>query len=174
MHPLVLGHVRLEAVLEAEHLPGPLPVPDQRVERREQRHPVPLAPSGRVLGQRRRISPGRRSGLAPARDLRSGDRDGGQARRQRGVGDQPGVLTRLAGEEVQPVVLDQVRVADHAKRPGADARQVGDALGVGRVRRQQLGGQHPLGHVVDPPPARPPGADHVTGVEQPFHCDLDV
>src|SRR5258708_14457771 len=47
----------LEAVLEAEHPPGPLAVPDQRVERREQRDAVPPAPPCRLCFKRGAIEP---------------------------------------------------------------------------------------------------------------------
>ncbi len=126
-----------------------------------------------ACGQRRRISPPRSEpGPARARGTRERHRD--QAGRQRGVGHQPRVLGFLAGQVVEPVIFDQVRLGDHAERPGGDAGQGGEALGVGRIRAEQFVRQHPLGQVVDPPPPGPPHADDVAGVEQPFHRDLDV
>jgi hypothetical protein len=191
----VLRHVRLEAVLEAEHPQRPLAVPHQRVERREQRHAVPAAPPG--LGQRRRISPGPetpggRSGWlaalgpgaargaapgvapGPARGSVPGDGDRRQPGGQRGLGHQPRVLALFAGQVVEPVIVDQVGRSDHAERPGGDPGQVRDALEVGRLGAQQSIRQDPLGQVIDPAPARPPDADDLAGVEQPLHRDLDV
>ena len=72
------------------------------------------------------------------------------------------------------MVVDQVRVGDHAERAGRHPGQVGQALQVGQLRVEQLAGQHPLGQVVHPAPPGPPHADHVAGVEQPLDRDLDV
>ena len=102
------------------------------------------------------------------------DRDRCQPGGQRGLGEQARVLVGLGGEEVEPVIVDQVRVGDHAQRPGRHRGQVREALHVGRVDVQQLRGQDPLGQVVDPAPARPPHADHIADVQQPLHRDLDV
>ncbi len=92
----------------------------------------------------------------------------------RGLGDQPRVLTLLPGGEVEPVIVDQVRVGHHAQRAGRDPGQVGHAPQVGQVRVEQLAGQHLLGQVIDPPPPGAPHADDVAGVEQPLDRDLDV
>ena len=128
-----------------------------------------MPPAVRDLLQGGRISP--RRSQAPGGP---GDGHRNQPGGLRGLGDQPRVLTFFAGGEVEPVIVNQVRVGHHAQRAGRDPGQVGQALQVGQVRVEQLAGQHPLGQVVDPAPPGTPHADDVAGIEQPLDRDLDV
>ena len=150
--------VDLDAVAEAEEPLRPLAVPDQRVERAEQRpslHPA-----------RQRGVPVHVGGLAPAVDAR---------RREDAVGDELGDQ-RLARHVPLAVVVGEIAERGDTERPGGDREQLLARLGLGRRRRRQrLRRQQPLGEVVEPGEvvAPPAGGDEPV-VEEVLEGDLAV
>ena len=131
--PLRLGHVDLDAVAEPEDPLGAGPLPDQRVERAEQR------PPGHPPRHRRARSPvGRVPPAAHVDPLQLAGLDQ--------LGDRPPAVLGT-----QPVVVAQVRLGRHAQGPGRPQDQPARRLVLRRRRAgQHVGGQHPLGQVVEP------------------------
>ena len=82
-------------------------------------------------------------------------------------------LLRLRGPEA--VVVAQVRLRRDAERAGcAQHQRPGRRLGVRRVRGEDLGGQHPLGQVVEPLEVHPRPGGERAGAEQVLADPLDV
>lgn len=128
------------------------PLPDQGVERRQQRRTVA---SARLLGECLRVRPG---GLRPALHH---DRD------------QPRV--RHHGVELlalQPVVVRDVAAGADAQGRARQCHQPPPALGVAQIVVQQRIRNGPLGQVVDPLPAAPLGAHHLAVHQGPLDGDL--
>ena len=164
---LLLGHVRLEEVVVAEHPPRPLPIPDERVERGEQGRAVGAASAARQPRQRHRVGP------RGERLLGAGYRDRGEAGRL-GRLVEGGSAADVQALPVQPLVLDQVGVSGHPERAGGHPDQVGQAFRVGRLTVEQRPGDGALGQIVDAPPADAAHADGPAGVEQPLGRDLHL
>ena len=157
MHALRRRHVDLDPVAEAEQPLGARALPDQRVERADQRPRVHAArqPRARDRGSRARASP--RPRPATARPPRPA----------------PPRAPRLGGGE--PEVVAQVALGRDAERARGDAHEL--ALGVldgGRRRRDHRGGQHALGQVVEALEAAPPRGRDLPAPEQPLERALDV
>ena len=168
VHALGLRHVGLQAVLEAEQPRRPLAVPDERVERRQQRDPVPFPVRSGRGGHCCRIGPGGDVGPRP------GDRRRHQARGPCRVIQCRRTAVARRQHPLQPVVVDEVGVRGRAEGSRGDSRQVAHAGFVGRVHVQQTGRDDPLRQVVDSAPAGPADADKITDVEQPLGRDLDL
>ena len=144
-------------MVEAEEPLRARAIPDERVERREQRRAVARAPGGAQRGQRLRVRPG---GRAPALDLH---------------GDQAAV----AHDRVDLLALQAVHVGQVGSHPDAQ----GAARRATSARRQlsssgssaSSSARHgALGQVVHPPPALAAHADHLADVQQPLDRHLDV
>jgi len=156
VHPLRPRYVGLQAVLEAERPQRPLPVPDKRVERRQERDPVPAAPGLRPAragvggGQRGRVRP--RGHRRPA--ARSCDLDRRQPGRRRGRVWRDGLAVPAlpCAAVAQPLVVGQVGAGHHPERASGDGRETGEALGIRGVGTQQFRRQHTA------PAGRTPGA----------------
>ena len=157
-------------MLEPEHAQRALAVPDQRVERRQQRGPVP---AGHRASQGLGVGPGGQRGPVgtAGRDVHRDQPGRGRrlVRRQHLA-----VLLLARAAPAHPLVVDQVGLGGHAQRPARGGRQPDHALLVGGVGGQQLGRQHALGQVVHPAPAGPADAGDLAGVQQPLHGDLGV
>ena len=175
---LLLGHVRLEQVPVAEHPQRPLPVPDQRVERGQQRRAVRAAAAGAQPGQRRRVGPARHgAGPGRARRLagagaRHGHRD--EPGRRRGLVERGARCARCSPYPFSRwYSTKSAWVATPSARETVPTRWDRHSASVGSLVEQVLR-YDPLRQVVDAPPAGAAHADRAAGVEQPLGGDLHL
>ena len=139
-------------MVEAEDPRRPLAVPDERVERRQERRAVPPA-DGRL--ERGRIGP--RVGV-PAAD---------RHRHEAG-----GLDHRVDLVEEQAVVVGEIGARRDPQRAAALGDEAAQARRLGRLLAQQVGRDRALGEVVDAPPAAALDAHDLADVEQPLDRDL--
>ena len=149
MHPRGRRRIDLDAVPEAEQSQGSLPIPDERVERAQQRLRLhrPWAPRCRPQV----------AGCAPAVD---GDRD--EITRLHQLSD-----PQLRLRPGQPEVIPEIGLRRHPEGPRCHQHELTLGLLDGRRRGcQYRRGDHPLGEVVQPLEVHPPGRRDPTGPEQ--------
>ena len=149
------GHVYLHSISEPEEPLSALSLPDERVERTQQR--------------RARDEPGALRfgmhvhGTAPAVDRHF---------LEQAIGCQP-VQNRPCRRDVEPVVVREITRGPHTVVSGCQQKQL--SLGVVLAHRwevEMLSGQHTLRKVVDPPERDVPVCGDSTLGEQPFECVL--
>ena len=157
MDPLGGGHVDLDAVAKAEEPLGAPAEPHERVKRREDRPRLDAPRPARGGPQVRRG--------APPRHLHLDELAGG------GQLGHPSLGVRAGQAEV----VAQVGLGGDSERRRGDPDE--PALGLGRIRRRRredLGGQDPLGQVVEALEVDPPRGHHLAGEEQVLERDLAV
>ena len=141
---------------ETEDPLGARAVPDQRVERRQQRRAVPAS---------RRI--GQRGGVGPRRACRQPST---------WTGTSPvSPITASTCSDLEPVVVGEIGAGARRRapaRPGPTSRRTHSSSSGSSA--SSIGGKGALGQVVHPLPAAALDATDIADVEQPLHRDLHL